>query len=60
MGPGTYVLAPGDGVIEDPDLVHLGANRTDEPVTLIGATLFEAGEPISTLADEDPTEAAGG
>ena len=35
MGPGTYVLATGDGVIENPELVHFGANRTDEVVTLI-------------------------
>jgi len=53
MGPGTYVLATGDGVIENPTLVHLGANRTDEPVTIISATLFEDGEPISTLVEED-------
>jgi hypothetical protein len=52
MGPGTYVLATGDGVIENPDLIHLGANRTDQPVTLISATLFEAGQPISTIAEE--------
>lgn len=51
MGPGTYLLEAGDGVIENPALVHLGANRTDEPVTLISATLFEAGQPISTTVE---------
>jgi hypothetical protein len=52
MGPGTYILAPGDGVIENPELVHFGANRTDEIVTLISATLFTAGDPIASLIEE--------
>lgn len=52
MGPGTYVLAVGDGVIENPTLIHLGANRTDKPVTIISATLFESGEPIATVVEE--------
>jgi Cupin domain len=56
MGPGTYTLATGDGVIENPDLVHMGANRTDQPVTLISATLFDSGAPISTLVDEASAE----
>ena len=56
MGPGTYLLKAGDGVIEDPTLVHLGANRTDEPVTLISATLFEAGQPISTIVEAPASE----
>ncbi len=51
MGPGTYVLTPGDGVIENPGLVHYGANRGDALVTLISASLFEASEPIATLVD---------
>ncbi len=51
MGPGTYLLEAGDGVIENPTLVHLGANRTDEPVTLISATIFEAGQAISTVVE---------
>jgi len=57
MGPGTYLLATGDGVIENPDLIHLGANRTAAPVTLISATLFGAGQPISTLVETEPAAA---
>lgn len=53
MGPGTYVLATGDGVIENPELVHFGANRGDEVVTIISATLFPAGEPVATLVEGD-------
>jgi len=52
MGPGTYLLTTGDGVIENPDLVHFAANRTDDIVTIIAATLFPAGEPIATLVEE--------
>ena len=52
IGPGTYALTAGDGVIENPQLVHRGANRTDEPVTLISATLFEADEPLSTVVED--------
>lgn len=53
MGPGTYLLASGDGVIENPELVHFGANRTDEAVTLISATLFEADASIATLVEDE-------
>lgn len=49
MGPGTYILATGDGVIENPELVHRASNHTDGPVTIISATLFPAGAEISTL-----------
>jgi quercetin dioxygenase-like cupin family protein len=55
MGPGTYVLATGDGVIENPELVHEAANRTRRPVTLISATLFEAGAPVASLVEAAPT-----
>jgi hypothetical protein len=56
MGPGTYVLATGDGVIENPELEHFGANRGEDVVTLISATLFEAGEPIATVIEDAPAE----
>ena len=56
MGPGTYVLATGDGVIENPELEHYGANRGEDVVTLISATLFEAGEPIATVIEDAPAE----
>jgi hypothetical protein len=57
MGPGTYVLATADGVIENPDLVHFGANRGDEAVAIISASLFAAGEPVASLVTpgEQPT-----
>jgi len=58
MGPGTYILATGDGVIENPDLVHFAANRTDDIVTIIAATLFSAGEPIATLVEEPAADEA--
>ncbi len=58
MGPGTYLLATGDGVIENPDLVHFGANRGDEVVTIISATLFTAGAPVATLVEEPQASAA--
>ncbi len=48
VGPGTYVLTTGDGVVESPDLVHRGAVRADEVVTIISATLFEMGEPATS------------
>jgi quercetin dioxygenase-like cupin family protein len=58
MGPGTYLLTTGDGVIENPDLVHFAANRTDDIVTIIAATLFPAGEPIATLVEEPAADEA--
>lgn len=58
MGPGTYILDTGDGVIENPDLVHFGANREDEAVTLISATLYPTGAPLATLVEEPSSETA--
>lgn len=52
MGPGTYLLGTGDGVIESPTLVHAAANRGAEPVTIISASLLAAGEPLSTLVED--------
>jgi quercetin dioxygenase-like cupin family protein len=56
MGPGTYLLRPGDGVIEDPQLVHHAANVSEAPVTIISATLFEAGQPTATVVEEPAAE----
>ena len=40
-------LFPGDAVIENPGLVHFGANEGDEMVVLYTATLFTAGSPAA-------------
>jgi quercetin dioxygenase-like cupin family protein len=56
MGPGAYLLAPGDGVIENPELEHYGANRGEDLVTIIAATLYPAGEPLATVIEEVPAD----
>ena len=48
VGPGTYTLEAGDSIVENPELEHYGANRTDEPVTIVAATLYPEGAPLST------------
>lgn len=40
---------PGDSLVEAQGMVHFGENRTDEPVVLLVASLFEAGVPPSSL-----------
>lgn len=43
----TTVLHPGDAVIETEGMVHYGENLGTEPVVLMTAVLFTAGEPAS-------------
>lgn len=58
VGPGTYTLKAGDSIVEDPELQHFGANVTDAPVTIVAATLYTEGAPLSlpleTEASEEP------
>lgn len=58
VGPGTYVLKAGDSIVENPALEHFGANRTTNPVTIVAATLYTEGAPLSlpleTGASEEP------
>jgi quercetin dioxygenase-like cupin family protein len=51
IGPGTYTLMTGDGVVENPDEVHFGANRTDADVIILAATLYPVGAPLSIPHD---------
>ena len=57
IGPGVYTLATGDSIVENPALVHQGANRTDEEVIIIAATLYGEGAPLA-IPVEEPEEAA--
>lgn len=45
---------PGDRLVERQGMVHFGENRTDEPVVLLVASLFEAGAPPSTVVEATP------
>lgn len=45
---------PGDSLVEAQGMVHFGENRTDEPVVLLVASLFEAGVPPSTIVEATP------
>jgi quercetin dioxygenase-like cupin family protein len=47
VGPGTYMLKVGDSIVENPDLEHYGTNDTSEPVTILAATLYTQGAPLS-------------
>lgn len=44
----------GDSLVETQGMVHYGENRTDEPVVLLVASLFDADAPPSTLVDATP------
>lgn len=47
-------LGPGDSVTEARGMVHFGENRTDEPIVLLVASLFETDEPPSTIVEASP------
>lgn len=44
----------GDRFTEPQGMVHFGENRTDEPIVLMTASLFEDDEPPSTLVEASP------
>jgi quercetin dioxygenase-like cupin family protein len=51
VGPGeTGRVRTGEWVVERPGDVHLGANRGDQPVSILLATLFKTGRPASIPA----------
>ena len=45
---------PGDSFVEPQGMVHFGENRTTEPIVVLTASLFEAGEPPSTSFEATP------
>lgn len=47
-------FVPGDTLVESQGMVHFGENRTDRPVILLVASLFEADEPPSTIVEAPP------
>lgn len=44
----------GDRFTEPEGMVHFGENRTDEPIVLLTASLFEDDEPPSTVVEVTP------
>ncbi len=47
-GPITIQLHEGDHIVETQDLIHHGANETDDPVVILLAVLLREGAPLST------------
>ena len=50
----TTLLRPGDSVVERPGALHTARNDGDEPVVILLATLFRAGEPRTLFATPVP------
>lgn len=50
----TTDLLPGDAITEPEGMIHFGENRGTEPIVLMTASLFEADEPPSTVAEASP------
>ena len=46
-GPATVTLGPGDAVTETGDMVHFGANTTDQPVVILATLLTETGKDLA-------------
>ncbi|MCC5952339.1 MAG: cupin domain-containing protein [Acidimicrobiia bacterium] len=51
-GPTTIELGPGDAVIELADMVHFGANDTEEPIVIVATLLTETGEELAITVDD--------
>ncbi len=47
VGPGTYTLRAGGGIVENPGLEHFAANKTSRQVEIVAATLYPEGAPLS-------------
>jgi len=53
-GPATISLEPGDSVAENVDMVHFGANETDEPVIILATLLTEDGQDLAVAVTTAP------
>lgn len=56
-GPTTISLGPGDSVVEPGDMVHFGANRTDQPVVISATLLTRTDEGLSVVVPTTTTVA---
>lgn len=50
----TTDLLPGDSLVEAQGMIHFGENKSDEPIVLLVASLFEADVPPSSLIEATP------
>lgn len=53
-GPATTTLGPGDTVVETGDMVHYGANETDQPVIILATLLTEDGKDLAVTVTTSP------
>jgi quercetin dioxygenase-like cupin family protein len=49
----TIQLTVGDSLVEPADMVHYGENKTNQPVILLSASLFDANQPKAILINPD-------
>ena len=56
-GPTTLTLAAGDSVVEPFDMVHFGANDTDQPVVISATLLTESSQGLSVAVSTTTTAA---
>lgn len=57
-GPTTISLGPGDSVVEPADMVHFGANGTDQPVVITATLLTETAQGLSVAVSTTTTTAS--
>ena len=50
IGPVQTTLGPGDVVIERAEMVHLGANRTDNPIVILATLLTDPSQELAVAA----------
>jgi quercetin dioxygenase-like cupin family protein len=51
-GPTTITLQAGDAVLELGDMVHFGANTSDEPIVIYASLLTESGKDLAVAVEE--------
>jgi quercetin dioxygenase-like cupin family protein len=56
IGPGqTGTIRTGDWLTETPEIVHFGANDTDQLIVILASSLFLAGDPPAIVVSPAPT-----
>jgi quercetin dioxygenase-like cupin family protein len=57
IGPGqTGQIRTGEWLTETPEIVHFGANETDQPISILASSLFVQGDPPAIVVTPAPSQ----
>jgi quercetin dioxygenase-like cupin family protein len=56
IAPGqTGTIKTGEWLTETPEIVHFGANDSDQPITILASSLFVTGDPPAIVVSPAPS-----